>query len=114
MGYWISKRQTTPTHGITLGEFMSREAGLFEKSGGSVVKAFHILRQNGGNIPPNWIDRSSVSRKNRQKELGNQLHSKSIDAVPLLDDWEIAYQKECFYYGLRVLLELERRGKTKL
>ena len=91
---------------------MPREAVLFEKSGGSAVKAF--LRRNGGNIPPNWIDRSSASRKNRQKELGKLLYSKSIDAVPLLEDWELAYQKECFYYGLRVLLELERKGKTKL
>jgi hypothetical protein len=32
---------------------MPREAGLFEESGGSVVNAYHILRQNGGNIPPN-------------------------------------------------------------
>jgi hypothetical protein len=93
---------------------MPREAGLFEKSDGSVVKAFHILRQNGGNIPPNWIDRSSASRKSRQKELGTLLRSKSIDAVPLLEDWELSYQKECFYYGLRVLLELERKGKSKL
>jgi hypothetical protein len=93
---------------------MPREAGLFEKSCGSAVKAFHILRQSGVNIPPNWIDRSAASRIGRQKELGKQLHSKSIDAVPLLEDWELAYQKECFYYGLRVLLELERKGKTKL
>lgn len=28
--------------------------------------------------------------------------------------WGIAYQKECFYYGQRVLLELERAGSTKL
>lgn len=93
---------------------MPREAGLFEESGGSVVRAYHILRQNGGNIPPNWIDRSSASRMNRQKELGKQLHTRSLDAVPLLEDWELAYRKECFYYGLRVLLELERTGKTKL
>ena len=93
---------------------MPREAGLFEKSGGNVVKAYHILRQNSSNIPPNWIKRSKESRKNRQTKLGKQLQSKSIDAVPFLEDWEIAYQKECFYYGLRVLLELERHGKTKL
>jgi len=93
---------------------MPREAGLFEESVGSVVRAYHILRQNGGNIPPNWIDRSSESRVKRQKELGKLLHSKSLDAVPSLEDWELAYRKECFYYGLRVLLELERTGKTKL
>lgn len=93
---------------------MPREAGLFEESGGSVVRAYHILRKNGGNIPPNWINRSSESRIKRQKDLGQLLHSNSLDAVTNLEDWELAYMKECFYYGLRVLLELERTGKTKL
>ncbi len=92
---------------------MPREAGLFEAANGSVVEGYFLLRQRGGNIPPNWIDRASESRRSRQKELGKLLKSKSIDAMPLLRDWELAYQKECFYYGLRVLLELERKGKTE-
>lgn len=72
------------------------------------------MRKEGGkNIPPNWIDRSSKSREKRQKELGKLLKNNSLDVVPLLKDWEIAFQKECFYYGLRVLLELERTGDTE-
>ena len=30
-----------------------------------------------------------------------------------LKEWEVAYQKECFYYGIRVLLELDREGETQ-
>jgi hypothetical protein len=92
---------------------MPREAELFEASGGSVVEGYFLLRQGRGNIPLSWIDRASTSRKTRQKEVGKLLRLKSLDALPLLKDWELAYKKECFYYGLRVLLELERHGKTK-
>jgi hypothetical protein len=92
---------------------MPRKAGLFEASDGSIVEAYFLLRKESKNIPPAWIGRATESRKRRQKELGKALNSNSLDAVALLKDWEIAYQKECFYYGLRVLLELERHGKTK-
>mgnify|MGYP001575731905 FL=1 len=93
---------------------MPREAGLFEAANGSVVDAFFILTESGGNIPPNWIDRSSASRTRRQKELGKLLKSKDLAAVPKMKEWELAYRKECFYYGLRALLELARSGKTRL
>lgn len=92
---------------------MPRVAGLFEAAKGSVVEAYYLIRKGGSNIPPNWIDRATDSRKKREKDLGKLLKSKHLDAVSLLKDWEIAYQKECFYYGLRVLLELERKGKSK-
>lgn len=92
---------------------MPRDAILFESSNGSVVEAYFLLRKEGKNIPPMWIDRAADSRKRRQKDLGKLLKSKNLDAILLLKDWEIAYQKECFYYGLRTLLELERHGKTK-
>jgi len=32
----------------------------------------------------------------------------------LLNRWEIAYRKENFYLGIRVLLELQRNGSSKL
>jgi hypothetical protein len=92
---------------------MPREAGLFEAANGSIVEAYFLLRNSGKNIPPAWIDRATQSRKKRQKSMGKVLKSKSLDAIPLLKDWEISYRKECFYYGLRALLELERHGKTK-
>jgi len=93
---------------------MTREAGLFETSKGSVVEAFFLLRQEGANIPPMWIERATESRKRRQSKLGKLLKAKNLDAIAPLRDWELSYRKECFYYGLRALLELERMGKTKL
>lgn len=93
---------------------MSREAALFDTTGGSVVEAFLLLRAEGTNIPPAWIDRARESRKKREAQLAELLAHNSLDAVQALRDWELAYRKECFYYGLRALLELQRKGKTKL
>jgi hypothetical protein len=92
---------------------MPREAHLFDDCRGSPVEGFLHLLQDGGNIPPMWIERSTASRVNRQKMLAKALRANSLDAIALLRDWELAYQKECFYYGVRVLLELRRTGKTK-
>lgn len=93
---------------------MPREASLFDETDGSALEAYLLLRQDGGNIPPAWIDRARASRKNREKALAQALEKNSLDALPLLRDWEVAYRKECFYYGIRALMELQRSGKTKL
>jgi len=92
---------------------MAREAALFEQVGGSVVEAFLLLRAEGKNIPPMWIERAKESRKNRAKALAELLAKNSLDAIAALRDWELAYSKECFYYGLRALFELQRSGKTR-
>jgi hypothetical protein len=92
---------------------MPREAALFDGTTGNVVDAFLLLREEGKNIPPNWIDRARVTRKAKEKELGKLLEAGSLDAVNHMRDWWIAYQKECFYYGIRALMEMERQGKTK-
>ena len=93
---------------------MAREAGLFETTNGDIFLAYILIREQGTNIPPAWIERSTKSRKNREKILGKLLKSNSLDAVKHIQDWNIAYRKECFYYGLRALLELQRKGKTDL
>ena len=93
---------------------MAREATLFEEANGSVVEGYHLVRARNINIPPNWIDRATSSRKRREKALGKVLHEGSLDAIPILKEWETAYRKECFYYGLRALLELQRGEKTDL
>ena len=93
---------------------MPREASLFDETSGSPLEAYLLLRRNGGNIPPAWIDRASESRKKREKELASALKKNSLDALDLLRDWETAYRKECFYYGIRALMELQRKGKTRL
>jgi len=93
---------------------MPREAGLFDETGGSALEGYLRLNRDGGNIPPMWIKRARASRKRREKELASALRKNSLDAVHLLRDWELAYRKECFYHGIRVLMELERSGSTRL
>jgi hypothetical protein len=93
---------------------MPREATLFEQTGGSPVRAYLALLRDGGNIPPNWIDRARESRKNREKALVETLQEGGVSGLLDLEDWELAYRKECFYRGIRALMELQRDGKTKL
>ena len=105
---------------------MAREPKLFNASKGSSSAGFLRLT---GNLPPNWIDRAHDSRKAIEPEVLKALRklkrlrlqrpnakatikqaAKSLRST--LKQWELAYQKECFYYGIRVLLELERDGTT--
>jgi hypothetical protein len=105
---------------------MAREAKLFERFKGSPTKAFMKMT---GNIPPNWIDRARDARKSREGDLAKAMAklqdlrlnrpkaSVAIKAAEaelkvLLADWESSYQKESFYNGIRVLLELSRDGAT--
>jgi len=39
---------------------------------------------------------------------------KGLAGYATLEDWQQSYLKECFYYGIRILFELERDGKTNL
>jgi hypothetical protein len=93
---------------------MPREAGLFEASGGSPLRGYLILRQQGGNVPPQWIERSTESRRGRQADLAKALKEGRPADIVLAEDWELAFRKECFYRGIRILMELERGGHTKL
>jgi hypothetical protein len=105
---------------------MPREPKLFNASKGSPSKGFLRLT---GNVPPNWIDRATSGRKSlepdvlkavrkvRRLRLKRPNARVTIKAAEkelreALKAWEVAYQKECFYYGIRVLLELERDGHT--
>lgn len=94
---------------------MPREASLFEESDGSVVRAYLLLKNAGSaNIPPNWIERAKESRKNREDTIAGVLKGGRVNDILKLEEWELAYRKECFYRGLRVLLELEREGISNL
>lgn len=93
---------------------MPRQPELFESTQGNLLIAYLLLRERGANIPPAWLKRSRASRKKREHELGRLLKAGKLDAVNHIRDWETAYKKECFYYGLRALLEMQRSGKTKL
>jgi len=103
---------------------MPREAKLFYASSGSAVRGF--LKFNA-NIPPRWIKNARTSRKRLEPEvvriLGDlkrlrktrpnalvTINKSRKELRTALDLWEIAYKKETFYRGLRVLLELQRNG----
>src|SRR6267142_2188740 len=49
---------------MMVGERMPREASLFAETEGSVLEAYLLMKSSGANIPPAWIDRARVSRKN--------------------------------------------------
>jgi hypothetical protein len=105
---------------------MQREAKLFAASAGSAVRGFLKFRAN---IPPRWIGNARTSRKHVEPEVAAAFQSfmrlkknrprarvairnaqKELRVV--LNRWEIAYQKENFYRGVRVLLELQRNGSS--
>jgi hypothetical protein len=107
---------------------MPREARLFTSSGGSVVRGYLKFRAN---IPPRWIKNARTSRKRIEPEIAEAFRSvkrlrtnrpraraairnsqKELRSV--LNRWEIAYSKENFYRGIRVLLELQRDGFSTL
>jgi hypothetical protein len=94
---------------------MPREANLFDQSNGSVVRAYLMLKSGGSaNIPPMWIERSKESRKKKEATAAILLKKGRIKDFPAIEEWETAYKKECFYRGVRILLELERNGSSKL
>ena len=107
---------------------MPREARLFDSSEGSAVRGYLKFQ---GNISPSWIQHARTSRKRIEPEIVAALGSlkrlrtrrprarvairnsrKELRAV--LGRWEIAYRKENFYRGIRILLELQRDGSSKL
>jgi hypothetical protein len=107
-------------------ESMPREARLFEVAKGSPARA--LLRMQA-NIPPKWILRARRSRKSIEPEIVQAMKKlatlrkrrpkaratiKAADQElrALLRAWDLAYQKETFYNGLRALLEISRNGKT--
>jgi hypothetical protein len=107
---------------------MPREAKLFSSSSGSAVRGFVKFRAN---IPPRWIKNARNSRKRMEPEIVKAFRSlktiqrnrpraqvalknakKEFKAV--LSRWETAYEKENFYRGIRILLELQRNGSSTL
>ena len=93
---------------------MPREATLFDEAQGNPLRGFVLMKQSGSNVTPAWIDRARQSRKGREKVVADALKSGRIWEVTSLEEWELAYRKECFYRGIRALFELERKGKTAL
>jgi hypothetical protein len=107
---------------------MPREARLFDSSSGSPARGFLKFRAN---IPPRWIKNAQSSRKRIEPEVVHVLRSVTKvgknrprakvalqkarhDLKAVLNRWETAYSKESFYRGIRILLELQRGGSSKL
>ena len=107
---------------------MPREAKLFLASSGSASRGFLRFRAN---IPPRWIKNAQRSRKSIEPEIVDALRSiKSVQKnrpraqvalenagkrlKTVLSRWDTAYSKENFYRGIRILLELQRNGSSKL
>ncbi len=93
---------------------MSKEADLFEAADGSPLEGYFLLKAAGKNVPPMWIERARESRRGRHQDVAHALKEGDWGEIATLRDWELSFQKECFYYGIRVLFDLERKGKTDL
>ena len=107
---------------------MARKARLFTSSAGSAVRGYLKFRAN---IPPRWIKNARSSRKRiepanaegfrslkrlRTRRPGAHvtIRNAQMELRSVLDRWELAYRKESFYRGIRILLELQRDGFTTL
>ena len=93
---------------------MPREATLFDEVQGNPVRGYLLMKQSGANVPSAWAERAQKSRKSREEIVADALKSGRVWEVTSLEEWELAYRKECFYRGIRALFELERKGKTEL
>lgn len=93
---------------------MARDAALFEVAGGSPLRGYLLLKQNGSNVPASWIERAERSRRDRHVRVAAALKRGGAAAIVDVEDWELAYRKECFYRGIRILFDLERNGRTRL
>lgn len=90
---------------------MSEEGTLYEKAGGSPLVGYLLLKSEGKNVPPRWIERYTEARRKKHDATAQALHG-GLEGYAILRDWEEAYHKECFYYGIRILFELEREGES--
>jgi hypothetical protein len=91
---------------------MKDELTLYEQANGDPVEGYLLLKSQGGNVPPNWVERYTESRKKKHMGVAKAL-KKGFAGYAVLLDWQEAYKRECFYYAIRALFELERKGKTE-
>lgn len=90
---------------------MADDSTLYEESNEDPVAGYMLLKSRGGNVPPAWIDRYTNSRRKKERALAKVLKTGFAGHADLLE-WQEIYKKECFYYGIRALFEIERNGKT--
>ncbi len=90
---------------------MAEEHTLYKEAGGSPLKGYLLLKSENKNVPPNWVERYTKIRRDKHEAVTQALHD-GFKGYATLCEWEEAYLKECFYYGIRILFELEREGKS--
>jgi hypothetical protein len=59
---------------------MPREAKLFEVTSGSPLEACILLRRGGQNMPANWIERASETRKHKENLVAKALEEDSLES----------------------------------
>jgi hypothetical protein len=84
---------------------------LYDKANGNPVTGYLLLKSQGKNVPLNWVKVYSDLRKAKHDDVVDAIEE-GLAGYSTLLEWEEAYKKECFYYGIRALLELDRNGKT--
>ena len=87
------------------------ETTLYEQANGDSVKGYLLLKSKGGNVPPSWVERYNLARTSKHADVAKAI-KRGLKGYGMLIEWDEVYKKECFYYGIRALLELERNGKT--
>lgn len=87
---------------------------LFEEAKGDVLEGFLLAKAHGSYILRSWIGRTHDARRNRHEALVTALSAGDWSGIKTLRDWNDAYRRECFYYGVYVLLELDRKGECDL
>ena len=86
------------------------EMTLFEEADGDVLEGFLLAKARNINIPRSWYERTNEGRRNRHGAVVDALTTGDWSGIEVLREWNTSFQKESFYYGVRVLLELDRKG----
>ncbi len=87
---------------------------LFEEANGDALEGFLLAKARDVYIPRSWIGRTHEARRNRHEAVVATLSAGDWSGIETLRDWNDAYRRECFYYGVHVLLELDRKGECDL
>jgi hypothetical protein len=93
---------------------LSKTENLYSQTKPSPVMTYLRMKQAGKNVPLSWLKRYEKSRRELNNEVGRVFQNKMELDSTVLAQWEIAYEKECFYQALRCLYELDIQGKTEL
>jgi hypothetical protein len=90
---------------------MPRKARLFASSSGSAAREKSRKR-----IEPAVVQalHSMISMRRNRPRAQVALKKANHEFKAVLSRWETAYNKENFYRGIRILLELQRNGSSKL